>query len=133
VADMSGSGRCECGGVRYRVDGPLRDVSNCHCYRCRRFTGHHMAASGAPLASVTFDADATLKWYSPDPTVAYGFCSVCGSSLFWKAQSSPDHLVICAGTLDQPTGLKTTAAWWVAEMGDYHQRPAGLTEYDYDA
>ena len=31
-----------CGAVRFQVDGPVRDVWNCHCYRCRQFTGHYM-------------------------------------------------------------------------------------------
>lgn len=39
---------------------------------------------------------------------------------------------IAVGTLDQPTGLRTTAAWWVSEAGDYHERQAGLTEHLYD-
>ena len=46
---MKATGRCECGGVRYRIDGDVRDVVNCHCGRCRRFTGHHMAATSAPV------------------------------------------------------------------------------------
>ena len=39
---------------------------------------------------------------------------------------------MAAGTLDQPTGLRTTAAWWVSEAGDYHERQGGLTEHLYD-
>jgi hypothetical protein len=109
----------------------MRDVYNCHCPRCRRFTGHHMAATAAPPSAVTLVADATLAWYAPDPTVEYGFCSRCGSSLFWRAQALPDKLCICAGTLDQPTGLRTTQAWWVAEAGDYHSRPP-LIEHPYE-
>lgn len=41
-------GRCDCGAVLYEMTGPLRDVFNCHCFRCRRFTGHHMAATAVP-------------------------------------------------------------------------------------
>ena len=129
---MSRAGRCECGGVRYVVEGELRDVFHCYCGRCRRFTGHHMAATAARPSQVTFDADDTLVWYSPDVTVQYGFCNRCGSSLFWRAVASPDKLCICAGTLDQPTGLSTTTAWWVAETPDYHTRSADLVEFDYD-
>ena len=33
--------------VRYRVDGPLRVVVNCHCSQCRRTSGHHVAATAA--------------------------------------------------------------------------------------
>ena len=125
------TGRCMCGGVTYTVAGELRDVWNCHCHRCRRFTGHHMAATRAAATDVVTVGD-TLAWFSPDPTVAYGFCRQCGSSLFWRAESRPEVLNLCAGTLDQPTGLHTTAAWWIAEHGDYHPSVAGLIEHEYD-
>jgi hypothetical protein len=120
-----------CGGVSYSVDGELRDVWNCHCYRCRQFTGHHMAATKAATAAVTISGD-TLSWFSPDDTVAYGFCSQCGSSMFWRSNERVHFLNICAGTLDQPTGLRTTTAWWMAEHGDYHSPAPHLTEHEYD-
>lgn len=120
-----------CGGVTYTVSDDVRDVWNCHCSRCRQFTGHHMAATRALAADVIIVAD-TLSWYSPDDSVAYGFCQRCGSSMFWRAASRSDYLTLCAGTLDQPTGLHTTTAWWTAEHADYHTPAAGLTEYDYD-
>ncbi len=91
-----------------------------------------MAATAASPSQVTFDADETLAWYAPDETVEYGFCRRCGSSLFWRAVDFPDKLCICAGTLDQPTGLSTTKAWWVAEAPDYHPRSPGIDEFDYE-
>jgi hypothetical protein len=41
-------------------------------------------------------------------------------------------LSICAGSLDQPTGLRTTAAWWMGEHADYHTPQPELVEYEYD-
>ena len=129
---MSGSGRCECGGVTFIVEGDLRDVFHCYCGRCRHFTGHHMAATAALPSQVSFPTAETLSWYSPDPTVEYGFCRQCGSSLFWRAAALPDKLCICAGALDQPSGLVTTKAWWVAEAPDYHPRSPGVTEIEFE-
>jgi hypothetical protein len=126
------TGRCECGAVTYRVDGPVRDVFDCHCARCRRFTGHHMAGTSAPVERIAIQDDGTLTWYSPHPTVQYGFCGRCGSSLFWRAVERPDRLTITAGTIDQPTGLRTSAAWWMSEHGDYHAPHPGLIEHDRD-
>jgi hypothetical protein len=42
--DVHGGG-CLCGGVRYEVTGPLRDVVVCHCSRCLRTHGHAAAYS----------------------------------------------------------------------------------------
>jgi hypothetical protein len=105
------------------VSGPLRDVINCHCHRCRRFTGHHMAATNARADDVAItDPDAHLRWYDPVPGAGYGFCGRCGSSLFWRSSSAPDRIWICAGTLEPPTGLRTVEAWWTSEASDYHDR-----------
>ncbi|MBP92397.1 MAG: aldehyde-activating protein [Acidimicrobiaceae bacterium] len=114
------SGGCHCGGVRYRVKGPLREVINCHCEPCRRITGHFMAGTDANLGEVEFDADETLTWYHPTDTVQYGFCNWCGSTLFWRADDKASRLSISAGTLDQPTGLTTGLALFGDEAGDYH-------------
>jgi hypothetical protein len=121
-------GRCLCGAVTYAVTGPLRDVINCHCHRCRRFTGHYMAATSAAVGDVEIDdADGLLTWFHPVDEAAYAFCRRCGSSLLWQGSGTPDRLSICAGTLEPPTGLRTVEAWWTSEASDYHDRP-GLTE-----
>ena len=129
---MGASGRCECGGVHYVVSGELRDVYDCHCARCRRITGHYIAATAAPVEQVTFVVDQTLTWYSPDPSVEYGFCNRCGSTMFWRAQANPESLSIAAGTLDPPTGLRTTKAWWVSQASDYHVRPNDVVEHLFE-
>lgn len=117
------TGRCLCGGVSYAVSGKLRDVSNCHCEHCRRLTGHHMAATAAERAQFTLTSDETLRWYSHQPDVEYGFCNRCGSTLFWRTATKPEHISITAGTLDHPTGLKTVTSLFDAEAGDYFDLP----------
>ncbi len=119
-----------CGAVTYTAAGELRDVWNCHCHRCRQWSGHHVAATRANLDDVSIVGE--VRWFSPGPGAEYGFCPHCGSSLFWRAESRPQYLTICAGTLQQPTGLSTTAAWWTAEHGDYHVPTEGLETHDYD-
>jgi hypothetical protein len=125
-------GRCDCGGVSFEIEGELRQVYNCHCERCRRITGHHMAATAVHPDQLTFRTNDTLRWYDPVPTVHYGFCATCGSTLFWKADEVAGKICISAGTLDQPTGLSTTKAWWVAEAGDYHERAPGVVEFPFE-
>src|SRR4051794_18208007 len=117
-------GRCLCGGIQYAVRGDLRDVLNCHCERCRQFTGHHMASTSALLSDITVeDPESLLRWFYPVPEAGYAFCSRCGSSLFWQSTADPTRRSICAGTLDPPTGLKTIQAWWTSQASDYHVRP----------
>lgn len=110
----------------------MRDVVNCHCHRCRRVTGHFLAATAAAIEDVAIEDGGALRWWEPALGVFYGFCSRCGSTLFWRVDAWPSHLSIAAGTLDHPTGLRTTSAWWVAEAADYHERQSGIEEHPYD-
>jgi hypothetical protein len=83
-----------------------------------------MAATSAAREAVALsDPEELLAWYFPVPEAGYAFCRRCGSSLFWQSTSTPDQLSICAGTLDPPTGLRTTQAWWVSQASDYFDRP----------
>lgn len=125
-------GGCLCGGVRYRVAGPMRPVVECHCERCRRTTGHVMAASGCEDDHLDVVADDTLRWYEASPGVRYGFCGTCGSTLFWRADDHPGWTSVAAGTIDPPTGLLTSAAWWTADASDYHDRAEGFVAHPYE-
>ena len=130
------SGRCLCGDVRYLIEGPPRPVWNCHCHRCRRWTGHFMAATCCEYDDFRLVADETLTWYHPtdDPNVAYGSCTRCGSSLFWRVVEPPPEgpyaqtrcMWICAGTLDLPTGLRTERAIFTGTAADYHDLDRSL-------
>jgi hypothetical protein len=117
------SGRCICGAVVFEVNGALRDVHLCHCTECRRWAGHVWAASEAAWADLGFAEDRGLRWIdSPDSEYAArrGFCSECGSSLFWRVPGS-DRVSLAAGCLDGPTGLETTEQIWVDSVGDYYE------------
>ena len=94
-------GGCLCGAVRYRVEGPLRPVTVCHCGQCRRTHGHAAAYTAAPKAALTLVEASGLRWYESSPGVRRGFCGGCGASLFWERTDGP-KVSIAAGTLDGP-------------------------------
>ena len=131
-----------CGSVRYAIDGPIRNVWNCHCERCRRWTGHFTAAAGCRRDHLRLVAADTLEWFYPDewPDVAYGFCQQCGSSLFWKVVAVPpgeseqqlDTISIWAGTLDAPTGLFTELAIHAEDASDYHTLDTNIETHPRD-
>ena len=124
---MARTGGCACGAVRYRARGSLRDVVNCHCQRCRRVTGHFMAATASADADLEVTRTGNLQWWEAAAGVRYGFCSTCGSTLFWRADGT-DRTSIAAGTIDPPTALTTTSAWYVADASDYHRLDHALDE-----
>src|SRR5258708_35880268 len=78
------TGGCACGGVRYEVRGPLRDVIACHCVQCRRTSGHFVAATACRRSVFALLKSDTLQWFVAVPGFRRGFCSECGSSLFFE-------------------------------------------------
>jgi hypothetical protein len=130
------TGRCLCGAVRYRVDGPLRDVLICHCQECRRWHGHVSACTAARREDLVLLDAAGLRWIdSPrsDARARRGFCARCGSSLFWDAPDRPT-VSVAAGTLDESAGLHVIAHWYVSQAGDYYELPDdGLPRHDLSA
>ncbi len=115
------TGSCLCGGVRYTINGQVRDIINCHCSLCRKFHGHFGAYTAVKTRYLTINSNSNfLAWYSSMHNDAQrGFCVICGSSLFWKLASN-DTISVAAGTLDQPTGLKTVTDIYVADKADYY-------------
>ena len=116
------TGSCLCGGVRYRVDGPLRPVVACHCSQCRKTSGHYVAATQAAMQDLTITGD-SLTWFRSSEVARRGFCRVCGGNLFWHRHDSP-RVSIMAGTLDGPTGLRMDSQIHVETKGDYYDLPA---------
>jgi len=132
-------GGCLCGGVRYEVRGPLREVIACHCSQCRRTSGHFVAATEALTADLIVTQSSTLRWYRSSGTTERGFCSRCGSNLFWRAVADAtasglhrlpglQRISIMAGTLQQPTGLKLARHIFVADKSDYYELADGLPQ-----
>jgi len=65
-----------------------------------------------------------LKWYQSSEEARRGFCQECGANVFWE--SLDDLVSIAAGTIDEPTGLKTLRHIFVADKGDYYEIEDGL-------
>jgi len=113
-------GGCACGAVRYEIRGPLRPVVYCHCGLCRRTSGHFVAATACAREHLVIVASEGLRWYASSASARRGFCTCCGSKLFWDPVGEP-RVSIMAGTLDLPTGLTAAGHIFVADAGDYYR------------
>jgi len=131
---VSRSGGCLCGSVRYEIRGPLRNIINCHCSKCRRFHGHTGAYTSVRREHLVLIRQTGLKWYRSEtdetPNVHRGFCMECGSSLFWDPRGSGTNIAVAAGSLDGPTGLKTLGHVWVVQKADYYEITDGLPQFE---
>lgn len=100
MSDLHGS--CLCGGVRYSAARPVFHASHCYCTMCQK---QHGAAAGSyanvARAGYVVEAGAELiTEYASSDAGRRGFCSVCGSTLFWRSTESPDRIAISLGTLE---------------------------------
>lgn len=116
------NGSCLCGAVTFTLSGQPRDVVACHCIRCRKTSGHFVAATAVPEEALKVTCKAALTWYRSSDQARRAFCSVCGSQLFWKPDGS-DHISVMAGSLDGPTGLRISKQIFCADKGDYYDLP----------
>jgi len=116
---MTRTGRCLCGAVRYRVEGPLRAPVACHCEQCRRSSGHYVAAVSCTEADLAVEGGAAINWFASSPGFRRGFCGHCGSQLFWQRLQS-DSVSIFAGSLDDTTGLRLSGHVHTASKGVYY-------------
>ncbi len=131
MPDQVYTGHCLCGSVRYEVRGALTDIHACHCSQCVRQSGHFVVGAGAEREAFHILSEEGLKWYQSSDYARRGFCSNCGSALFWD--DGKTAIGINAGSLDQPTGLKLTHHIFVDEKPDYYEITDTLpkfTRYD---
>jgi len=104
------SGGCQCGAVRFHVEGALGSASICHCRMCQKAFGNFYA----PLVSV---GEAKLTWTRDEPKrfqssnhVKRGFCAECGTPLTYEA---PDGVALSIGAFDAPEEIEPTVQWGV--------------------
>ncbi len=79
---MSATGKCLCGAVTFTAEEVEKHVHACHCSMCRSWTGGPMQA--ARCDGVSFDGAEHIKTFQSSEWAERGFCSVCGSSLFYR-------------------------------------------------
>jgi len=59
--------------------------------------------------------------------VRRGFCSICGSVLFWDPIGR-DKIAIAMGAFDAPTGTRLAMHIFTADKGDYYDIADGLPQ-----
>ena len=126
------SGKCMCGAVEFefRADNPR--VTACHCGQCRAWSGHVWASLNAPFDTLKFRAgENAVGWFRSSDHARRGYCTACGSALFWHGDRLDDHkhrIAIAAGSITAPTGAALSEHIFVADKGDYYDISDGLPQ-----
>ena len=123
-------GSCECGAVSYEAEAETRDVTICHCGQCQRTSGHAWASVSVPADSIKLTGEENLCWYTSSDIARRGFCKTCGASLFFE-RTGLNRIAIGAGTLRQPSGLKTGKHIFVADKGDHYDISCAAPQFEH--
>ncbi len=123
------TGSCNCGGVRFRTRGQLREVLFCHCSQCRKQTGLYYAATNVLNRDIDMEGVDNITWYQSSTSARRGFCKICGSALFWAADGQ-DYTSIMAGAFDGPTGLDAGVHIFCADKGDFYEINDDLPRFE---
>lgn len=113
-------GSCLCGAVRFEVAGELPPPDACHCSQCRKHSGHYFVSTDVPRAALTIHGAEKVGWFHSSEKVRRGFCSACGSSLFWDPVRR-DVIGVAMGAFERPTGTRVAIHVHVADKGDYYE------------
>ncbi|HEY8925291.1 MAG TPA: GFA family protein [Polyangia bacterium] len=109
------TGGCQCGAVRFAIEGGLGRASICHCRMCQKAFGNAFA----PLVTargLTWKRGAPKRFRSSNK-VLRGFCGDCGTPLTYEPDGMDPEIAI--GALDDPgavppviqVGLESRLAW----------------------
>jgi hypothetical protein len=115
-------GSCLCGKVRFELASQPRSIVACHCMQCRKTSGHYVAATQIARDSLKLKGSENITWFRSSEDAMRGFCTFCGSQLFWKREDSTTVSVM-AGSLDGPTGLNMDRQIHTSSKGDYYSLP----------
>ncbi|NND44998.1 MAG: GFA family protein, partial [Xanthomonadales bacterium] len=88
MSDAITRGSCLCGAVRFHLDLPSKWCAHCHCNMCRKAHGAgYVTWVGFEANHFTLDSgEDALRWFDSSAGAQRGFCSRCGSTMFFRSE-----------------------------------------------
>ena len=115
---MEGRGSCLCGSVRFTAKSMSTKVGACHCSMCRKWGGGPLMAVDCG-ADVTFEDDGTVAVFDSSEWADRGFCSKCGSNLFYRIKGSNQY-IMSAGLFDSEEAFVFDNQVFIDEKPSYY-------------
>ena len=85
-------GQCLCGAIHITATKAGNDVGACHCNMCRRWGGGPFMEINCGT-EVSFDGEDKLSLFDSSDWAERGFCSQCGTHLFYRLKATGQHMV----------------------------------------
>ncbi|KPL69031.1 aldehyde-activating protein [Erythrobacter sp. SG61-1L] len=124
-------GGCQCGTVRYAIEGDPVHHALCHCADCRASAGAPMVAWLAVKESQLHLLSGELSTYEGKNGALRQFCPLCGTGLFYRNEAVMPGLVdIQSATLDDTARLVPGAHIQCAERLPWMTMLGELPEFE---
>ena len=126
------TGHCECGRIKFEVDGPIEDFSHCHCSQCRRMHG----AAFATFAGVArkgfryLSGESDVTTYASSDALERVFCSICGSNILIAMVAEPQALYLSMGAVDGNPDRPRGYHIYVGSKAPWHEIADDLEQFD---
>jgi hypothetical protein len=115
---LSLEGKCLCGAVKFTATAKKPSVVACHCDMCRRWSaGPFMALT---CQSVAFEDQTNIGRIRSSDWAESGFCTLCGSNLFYHIVDSSDYQV-AAGLFDDQSVLRLSLQVFTDRKPDLYE------------
>jgi hypothetical protein len=123
------TGGCQCGAVRFRVEGDVGRASICHCRMCQKaFAGPFGALVTVNVADLTWTRGAPFRFQSSD-AIQRGFCAACGTPLSFEW--SADKIDLAVFAFDDPSRVEPVVQLavegrptWMDHLAELPVRPS---------
>lgn len=125
------TGRCACGRLRFRMQGPPIVVHACHCRNCQRETGSAFAVNVmVETERLTLEGEGAGEPLSSDGVRR---CNACGTR-FWGhvAALGPGLAFVKAGVFDDPAHLAPDVHCYTRSKHPWVVLPTGVPGYEAD-
>jgi hypothetical protein len=120
-------GGCQCGDVRYRLEGELRELAACHCRDCQRQSGSAFSLNldipGEAFRLLSGRLEKFTVLCDSGRTKECAFCGNCGTRIYHCGEWG---MSIKAGTLDDISTLSPDAHYWTKRKLPWVQIPEGV-------
>lgn len=83
---------CMCGAITVTAAHASQAVEACHCHMCRQWGGGPLLVVDCG-AEVSFEDEAKLAVYHSSEWADRGFCSVCGTHLFYRFRQENQYML----------------------------------------
>ena len=96
------TGQCQCGSIRFQINGPASEMYHCHCQVCRRLHGSLFGTFAVIRREDLWleQGQENLSAYNSKSNYQWHFCKQCGCHIYVDNDAIPDTVFYRPSLLD---------------------------------